>query len=481
MEGREGRGQWDLRLRAVASDNVRDLIEDAKRKDRPEMLPREMTLIMIVALAFGAACPLRAMPSHLRPHLYDYAPPALLEPLDASDPRLLKGWSMPDEERLLQSLGNAALAEKVIKIAVYKGLGCKVAAVKLQAGEWATGRFSLATLNEDALKVLRVAFDGPDRCDHLDLWAAVPLTGAEQVRWHWPVFSLSTWRRQYDEIGKGDVAPVEALGKLGLIRYDPVLLRNASDRDDMAAQALTLGVPDLSGRGERAGGETRNGDCSALRSGAVGSRTVAITIDDGPHPVIATLMVKVLAEEGVRATFFVVGEKALQHPQLLREIVEGGNEVGNHTFTHRRLPDVSPDVARAELKETARLIEAISGRRCRLMRPPGGDMNAASLAVCHELDLLPVFWTRNTGDWRDRPVREVVAKALKNVRAGDVILIHQARPESAEALREIILGLRRLGLRPGCVGDLLQGAPLIRGRAPAVIAQLQAKGALVRE
>ncbi len=192
-------------------------------------------------------------------------------------------------------------------------------------------------------------------------------------------------------------------------------------------------------------------------------------------------MLKVLAEENAHATFFLVGEKVLQHPQLLREIVEGGNEVGNHTFTHHRLPDLRPDGVRAELKETSRLIEALTGKRCRLMRPPGGDMHASSLGICQELGLLPVFWTRNTGDWQDRPVHEVVARALKNIRAGDVILIHQARPDSAEALREIILGIRRLGLRPGCVGDLLDGAPLIRGKAPSVIAQLQAKGALVRE
>jgi peptidoglycan/xylan/chitin deacetylase (PgdA/CDA1 family) len=356
-----------------------------------------------------------------------------------------------------------------------------MAAIKLQAGDWETGRFSVDELNADAVKVLKAVFDGPDRFDHVDLWAAVPMTAPDKVKWHWPVFSVSAWKRQYDEIGDAIKTPAEALGKVGLVRYDPMLLDHASDRADLAAEAMTLGMPDLTGRRDPAGNETGTPDCSALRSGCAASRTVAITIDDGPHPVISTLMLKVLADEGARATFFLVGEKVLQQPQLLREIVEGGNEVGNHTFTHHRLPDLRPDVVRAELKETSKLIEAITGKRCRLMRPPGGDMHASSMAICAELGLLPVFWTRNTGDWQDRPVHEIVAKALKNVHAGDVILIHQARPDSAESLREIILGLRRLGLKAGSIGDMLNGAPLIRGKAPSVIAQLQAKGALVRE
>ena len=444
------------------------------------MLLREMKLIMAVAVAAGMAGPVLAMPSHLRPHLYDYAPPALLEPLDNDDPNLLKGWSTIDEQSLEQSLHDAGLTEKVVKIAVYRGFGCRMAAVKLQAGDWETGRFSVSELNVDAVKVLKAVFDGPDHFDHLDLWAAVPMTAPDKVKWHWPVFSVSTWKRQFDEIGNAIKTPVEVLGKLGLVRYDPMLLDHASDRADLSAEAMTLGMPDLTGRRDPvvADGGIQ---CSALRSGSTASKTVAITIDDGPHPVISTLMLKVLAEEGARATFFLVGEKALQHPQLLREIVQGGNEVGNHTFTHHRLPDLRPDVVRAELKETSRLIEAITGKRCRLMRPPGGDMHASSMAICAELGLLPVFWTRNTGDWQDRPVHEIVARALKNVHAGDVILIHQARPDSAESLREIILGLRRLGLRAGSIGDMLEGAPLVRGKAASVIAQLQAKGALVRE
>ncbi len=231
------------------------------------MLLREIRLIAAVTVAAGIAGLVLAMPSHLRPHLYDYAPPALLEPLDNDDPSLLKGWSPLDEQSLQQSLAAAELTEKVIKIAVYRGFGCRMAAVKLQAGDWETGRFSVAELNSDAVKVLKAVFDGPDRFDHLDLWAAVPLTGPDQVKWHWPVFSVSAWKRQFDEIGNAIDTPVEALGKVGLVRYDPMLLEYASDRADLAPDAMTLGMPDLTGRRDPAGRETGSGDCSALRSG----------------------------------------------------------------------------------------------------------------------------------------------------------------------------------------------------------------------
>lgn len=419
-----------------------------------------------------------AAPSHLRPHLYDHAPAALLEPIGDGD--LLKGWSIEDEKVLYADLEASALHQRVVKVAVLRSAGLRLAAVKLQAGEWATGRFSLWTLHEDALRVMQVAFDGAAQCDHLDLWAAVAWRGQDGETWHWPVFSLSTWRENYERARRLFASPQDLLAQVSLIRYDPLLLDYVPDPAEQVSQAITLPMPNLDAVSATPQG-TPAKLCEAMQAGSPSTKTVAITLDDGPHPVITPLILRVLREAGVKATFFVVGEKVLQYPQLFRDILTAGQEVGNHTFTHRRLTRLPPAVVQAELAETTRLMMRLGAPPCRLMRPPGGDFNEAALEACRDQGLLPVFWTRNTGDWKGRPVRDVVRSALEGVRAGEIILLHQGGPECVPALAEILAGLRSAGLRPGCVGELLPSAPLFRGNSRQVLAQLRANRCLVSE
>lgn len=435
------------------------------------------TLAMLLAMPSAAPAP-TAVPSHLRPHLYDHAPAALLEPIGDGD--LLKGWSVEDEKILYADLEASNLHQRVVKVAVLRSAGLKLAAVKLQAGEWLTGRFSLSSLHEDALRVMQAAFDGALQCDHLDLWAAVAWRGEDGETWHWPVFSLSTWRDTYHRARAAAVSPQDLLAEVSLIRYDPLLLDYVPDPPDQIPQAITLPMPSLDAASALRPGEPR-GNCEAMRSGSAVTKTVAITLDDGPHPVITPLILRVLREAGAKATFFVVGEKVLQYPQLFRDIVTAGQEIGNHTFTHRRLTRLPPAVVRAELSETTRLIMRLGASPCRLMRPPGGDFDEQALEACREQGLLPVFWTRNTGDWKGRPVPDVVRSALEGVRAGEIILLHQGGPDCVPALAEILAGLRSLGLRPGCVGDILPGAPLFTGSPRQVLAQLRANRCLVNE
>lgn len=434
------------------------------------------TLAMLLAMPSAVPAP-TAVPSHLQPHLYDHAPAALLEPIGDGD--LLKGWSVEDEKILYADLEASNLHQRVVKVAVLRSAGLKLAAVKLQAGEWLTGRFSLLSLHEDALRVMQAAFDGAVQCDHLDLWAAVAWRGEDGETWHWPVFSLSTWRDTYHR-ARAAVSPQDLLAEVSLIRYDPLLLDYVPDPPEQIAQAITLPMPNLDATTALPPGDAR-GNCEAMRSGSAATKTVAITLDDGPHPVITPLILRVLQEAGARATFFVVGEKVLQYPQLFRDIVTAGQEIGNHTFTHRRLTRLPPPVMRAELSETTRLMMRLGASPCRLMRPPGGDFDEQALEACRDQGLLPVFWTRNTGDWKGRPVRDVVRSALEGVRAGEIILLHQGGPDCVPALAEILAGLRSMGLRPGCVGEIMPGAPLFTGSPRHVLAQLRANRCLVNE
>src|SRR2546425_6226480 len=97
---------------------------------------------------------------------------------------------------------------------------------------------------------------------------------------------------------------------------------------------------------------------------------VALTFDDGPDPTWTPLILDTLASRGAKATFFIIGENAELHPELLRRELRDGHEIGNHTFTHPNLAFVGPRLTRYELSATERLIEAVLNRRTALFRPP---------------------------------------------------------------------------------------------------------------
>lgn len=423
-----------------------------------------------------------AIPSHLRPHLYPHAPPALLEPLENDDKNVLKGWNVALERALRQAMSREGVRQRIVRIGVLEAGGLRLAAVKLQAGGWQTGEFSIKLLHSDALGTLAACFGAPVNCDHVDLWVAVPYAGPGGNKWHWPVFSLSCWRGNWQAVSNSQLSAADKLSALSLVRYDPVFLRFAVDRaSTQLARGFQAPVPHINGNARGSQLPPAASPVQAFVRGPRNTNMVAITIDDGPHPVTTTLMLHILAQEHTRVTFFVVGQKILHYPQLLIDIAAAGHELGNHAFTNRRLPDLPPATARAELTETSRLIEALGRQRCSLVRPPGGEIDGRTLQLCKTLGLLPVFWSRNTGDWQPKPASDIVRAALAAVRGGDVILLHQGRPESALALREIILGLRQKGLEPGRVADILPYSPRLEGSAEAVLAQLHAMGCLKNE
>lgn len=419
------------------------------------------------------------VPSHLRPHMLDHAPPALLEPLENGSPGVLKGWNAAAERDLVSLLSQAGLEHRVAKVGIMDAVGLRLGIVKIQAGVWHTGEFSVARLHSDCQHVLAACFGDDLKCDHLDLWAAVPYEGPDGIKWHWPVFSMSCWRDNYTAVARSGLPPGQLLQSLSMLRYDPLFLRYAADNGIARGEAVfDLAVPELNGWSLDAVPPRPGERLQVMTHGPATSRVVAITIDDGPHPATTSLMLQVLAEQKVRATFFVVGEKIIHHPQLFLDLVGAGHEIGNHCFTNRRLPDLPLNAAAAELGETSRLIEALGRQRCQLMRPPGGNLDERSLRLCTNLGLLPVFWSRNTGDWRPRPPADIARAALTGVKGGDIILMHQGNIESALALREVLAGLRQMGLQPGRVSDLLPDAPLLAGSAPKVLADLRSLGCM---
>jgi peptidoglycan-N-acetylglucosamine deacetylase len=191
---------------------------------------------------------------------------------------------------------------------------------------------------------------------------------------------------------------------------------------------------------------------------------VALTFDDGPDPVWTPRILDTLAAHGAKATFFIIGENAEVHPELVRREVREGHEIGNHTFTHPNLGLVSARATRYELNATERLIEAITNRRTALFRAPYfGDAEPTTpdelvpIAVAQELGYISVGLRDDPGDWQEPGVDSIVRRSLDQLQRGNVILLHDGggnRYQTVRALGPLIDSLRARGVQLTTVTDL---------------------------
>ena len=183
---------------------------------------------------------------------------------------------------------------------------------------------------------------------------------------------------------------------------------------------------------------------------------MALTFDDGPDPDATPGVLEALDQAGVRATFFLVGEQAMTHRALAREVADRGHEVALHGFEHREHSELSAREARDDLARGLGTIEAASGRRPLLFRPPYGRFSEDSYGACHDLGLEPVYWSAWGMDWEPLPADRVAELALRDLEPRSVLLLHDSARYSyrhsaeptAAAIRQIAAG----GLELGPVG-----------------------------
>jgi peptidoglycan-N-acetylglucosamine deacetylase len=155
-----------------------------------------------------------------------------------------------------------------------------------------------------------------------------------------------------------------------------------------------------------------------------GSRQIALTYDDGPNDPHTLRLLEVLARHDARATFFLIGRYVQQHPEIVREIVEAGHVVGNHTFNHPLLIFKSEAEIRQEISQCRAALQEAVGQPSTLFRPPFGGRRPVVLRVARELGLDPVMWNVTGYDWNAPPASVIERKVGSRIRGGDVILLH---------------------------------------------------------
>jgi peptidoglycan-N-acetylglucosamine deacetylase len=156
-------------------------------------------------------------------------------------------------------------------------------------------------------------------------------------------------------------------------------------------------------------------------------KAISITFDDGPNEPYTSQVLDILRRFDIKATFFVLGEKAEFFPKALQQEVEEGHEIGLHTYNHKVLPLKSPAYIRDQLKKTSELIEKITGITPRLFRPPHGWRNPWTNFVTKRAGFIPVAWTLGVWD-TDRPgAHEIVRRVLNGLENGCVLLLHDGK------------------------------------------------------
>lgn len=180
--------------------------------------------------------------------------------------------------------------------------------------------------------------------------------------------------------------------------------------------------------------------------GPAGLRTVALTFDDGPHPVTTRRILAVLAATRHRATFFVLGTKARRHPDVIREIHAAGHTLGVHGDRHDRLHSFRmPWRVRDELLRAAQAVEDATGVRPRFFRPPLGHTSLTTTRGARHAGMIVVGWSsRGFDGMRKRTPEAVVARVARSVTEGAVVMLHDAsehddfEPASVRALPELL-------------------------------------------
>ncbi|MDN3238131.1 polysaccharide deacetylase family protein [Glycomyces tritici] len=177
---------------------------------------------------------------------------------------------------------------------------------------------------------------------------------------------------------------------------------------------------------------------------------VALTFDDGPNPGTTGSLLSTLTANGLRATMFNTGQRAAGNPSLVAAQVNAGMWVGNHSYSHGHMTQMSSSQMAQEISSTQQAIQQAGGGTPVLFRPPYGETNATLRSVEAQYGLTEVLWSVDSQDWNGASTAQIVS-AANNLQNGGVILMHDAYQNTVNAIPQIAANLRSRGLCAGMI------------------------------
>ncbi|MFI9006716.1 polysaccharide deacetylase family protein [Actinosynnema sp. NPDC053489] len=211
----------------------------------------------------------------------------------------------------------------------------------------------------------------------------------------------------------------------------------------LLAAALLLAAPLLPANPAGAAPAAKAGPVALACTGYV-----ALTYDDGPNAQYTRALLTALRSAGARATFFDLGSRVQQQPQVTREVVQAGMWVGNHSWSHPYLTNLGAAAVARELGDTQNAIRGATGQAPTLFRPPYGATNATVQAEARKLGLTQVTWSVDSQDWNGAST-DAIVRAATGASAGGIVLMHAGYQTTVDAVPRIVQGLAARNLCPG--------------------------------
>ena len=182
------------------------------------------------------------------------------------------------------------------------------------------------------------------------------------------------------------------------------------------------------------------------------AKKIAITFDDGPHPVYTEMLLDGLKERGVQASFFVLGKNAEIYPELVSRQQEEGHLIGNHTYSHLQLTKANAEKYEQELLQTAKLLKDITGQEIQYVRPPYGAWNKK---YEEKWNMFPVLWNIDPRDWNCNSADLIANRVISKAADHGIILLHDEYESSVLAAFQIIDALQKQGYEFVTVDEIL--------------------------
>ncbi|MCF0073788.1 polysaccharide deacetylase family protein [Dyadobacter sp. CY261] len=189
-------------------------------------------------------------------------------------------------------------------------------------------------------------------------------------------------------------------------------------------------------------------------------KAIALTFDDGPDPESTPRILETLRENNVKATFFVIGRKAVEYPDLLRQIVEEGHTIANHSYSHHYLIGLfSSKKLRSDIQRCNEAIRDITGQVPVFFRPPFGVTNPRYAGVLKDLKMESIGWSLRSMDTRAKNKYQLIQKIISKLKPRDIVLLHDHLPLTADTLPDIIGHCREMGIK-------IEPLPRLIGKEP---------------
>lgn len=190
-------------------------------------------------------------------------------------------------------------------------------------------------------------------------------------------------------------------------------------------------------------------------------KLVALTFDDGPDPIYTPQIIELLKDYDARASFFVVGNEAEKHPEIIKKLDENNHEIANHTYSHREVTEMTQEELIAELLKTHQIIFEIINKDMNFFRPTSGFYNDIIVDAAKELDYKVVIWTwgQDSRDWQNLNYKTIANNVYKSIQPGNIILFHDRggkRDNTIKALHIILPILKEKGYDFVTISELLE-------------------------